>query len=266
MPSPTTPAHNLLLLATRFTRHTDALTAIQRDGTSPAAELSEQVTAAQRIAAAALDIMDDLNDQQMWHSPAIRSVYTRVRQLAYMATGAADHLLDAVDILLAFHEGVPAEESGLVLTRHQALSEAGRREYLASILTSLGAADCLKAAELYVTDRRRSIALPRPPALSPAQTAMLRAVAQGEVMIDRDKPSAHRLDIRLTISTVRALESRSLVTREEYLPWSRAERVHLTQAGCRTLAAALGGPSPRPLTTLGPVSRPAATPTRTPSR
>ncbi|MCZ0974724.1 hypothetical protein O1L55_32575 [Streptomyces albulus] len=53
--------------------------------------------------------MDTLNAQPMYHSPEIRAVYARVRQLAHLATDAADHLIDAVDILDHTRAGLPVE-------------------------------------------------------------------------------------------------------------------------------------------------------------
>ncbi|WP_052770387.1 hypothetical protein [Streptomyces sp. CNQ-509] len=76
-------------------------------------------------------------------------------------------------------------------------------------LTALGAPDAVATAELYVTDRRRWGAPPlhQPPSLSLTQHAALRAVAQGKVTIANGKPHLHRDGIRLSISTIRSLES-----------------------------------------------------------
>ena len=53
-----------------------------------------------------------------------------------------------------------------------------------------------------------------------------------------------RGDTRVTISTVRALETRSLVTRETFPRPARQDRIDLTPNGCR----ALGCPHPTPRT------------------
>ncbi|MBT2527557.1 hypothetical protein J7E91_19540 [Streptomyces sp. ISL-99] len=212
--------------------------------------------------------MDVLNAQPMYHSPAIRTVYARVRQLAHLATDAADHLLDAVDILDDTRAGIPVQGEGPLLTHEQALGEAGSRLALVRDLTALGAPDALAPAELFVTERRRRGVHPlhQPPALSPAQDAALRAVAQGEVTIADDKPYARRDDIRVSISTIRSLESRGLVAREPCPLWLHDERVHLTSSGYRDLAATFGRPQPPALTTARPTSRPVTNAARATTR
>jgi hypothetical protein len=91
----------------------------------------------------------------MYHSPAIRTVYARVRQLAHLATDAADHLLDAVDILDDTRAGIPVQGEGPLLTYQQALGEAGSRLALVRDLTALGAPDAVATVELSVAERRR---------------------------------------------------------------------------------------------------------------
>ncbi|MDK1348495.1 hypothetical protein QNO09_35535 [Streptomyces sp. 378] len=94
----------------------------------------------------------------------------------------------------------------------------------------------------------------QPPALSPTQDAALRAVAQGEVTISDDKPYLRRDDLRVSVSTIRSLESRGLVAREPCLLWLQDERVHLTADGCHGLAAAFGRPRAPALTSARPVT------------
>ncbi|MEU5000451.1 hypothetical protein [Streptomyces sp. NPDC021622] len=152
----------------------------------------------------------------MDHSLGIRSSYARIRQLAYLALAAADHLLEA-------------------------RSEVRDRLVLVRDLTSLGADDALATAELLVTEMRRQRLLPADQLLdlSPAQHTALRAVVQGHVTIDRhdDKPRVSRDELRISISTIRSLEARGLGGREETPRILHGERVHLTADGCRTLAA-----------------------------
>ncbi|KUO04628.1 hypothetical protein [Streptomyces caeruleatus] len=95
--------------------------------------------------------MGTLNAQPMYHSPDIRAVYSRVRQLAHLATDTADHLFDAVGILNHTRDGLPVELGDdflAVLSEHEALQEAGRRFTLVMHLTVLGASDASAAAEL----------------------------------------------------------------------------------------------------------------------
>ncbi|MFD7017481.1 hypothetical protein [Streptomyces sp. NPDC059928] len=228
--------------------------ALGLNGPTPAAVLDTQLESAQRLARSARTIVDTLNAQPMYQSPEIRAVYARVRQLAHLATDAADHLIDAVDILDDTRAGIPVELGDdflAVLTEQQARQEAGRRFTLVASLTALGASDALATAELFVAERHRRGFAPedQPPALSPAQTTALRAVAHGDVAITSGKPYLRREDIRVSISTIRALESRGLVMREDCPDWFRDERLHLTASGRRGLAASFARPRPTGLTT-----------------
>ncbi|MEU7162743.1 hypothetical protein [Streptomyces chrestomyceticus] len=244
MTAPTAPAEKLLLLGADFARHNDYLSRLRLDGRSPATALSQQAISTQHLARSALDIIDDLNAQPMYHSPQIRTVYARVRQLAHLAADAAYDLLDAEDILDDARDGVPLNGDGPLLTYRQALETANRSLNLVRELTALGPQDTLTAAELFVTDRRRRSEIPpqQPPAFSPAQEATLRAVARGEVTISDGKPYLRRDDLRLTLPTLRSLEARGLVTREDCPLWLHDERVHLSADGRRDLAATFGRP------------------------
>ncbi|MFW6724157.1 hypothetical protein ACHZ98_29215 [Streptomyces sp. MAR4 CNY-716] len=247
--NPTAPAEHLLDLAMQFTRHNDDLAQLRvtlarhgLSGSSPATALTDQAAVTQRPANAAMDIVDVLKAQQMYHSPAIRAVYARVWQLAYLASDSTDHLLEAVNIIDDTRAGIPALTGVPPLSHEQALGEAGRRVELVAELTALGAPDALATTEVFVTDRRRwgTPPLHQPPTLSPTQHAALRAVAQGEVTIADGKPHLHHDSIRLSISTIRSLESNDLVARAPCALWLHDERVHLTPDGRRGLTATFG--------------------------
>ncbi|RSO07054.1 hypothetical protein DMH18_26240 [Streptomyces sp. WAC 06783] len=208
--------------------------------------------------------MDALNAQPMHHSPDIRTVYARVRQLAHLAIDTANYLLDAEDILDDTYAGAPVKGDGPLLTCRQALETANSRLVLVRKLTAPGPPDTLTAAELFVTERRRRGDIPpqQPPAFSPAQHAALRAVARGDVTIADGKPYLHRDDVRITLSTLRSLEARGLVTREKCPLWLHDERVHLSPDGRRDLIATFGRPPAPARTTARPAPAPQATPSR----
>ncbi|MGW2858220.1 hypothetical protein [Streptomyces sp. NPDC001205] len=262
------PPEALLALGADYTRHNDALSSLsilEINGPRPATAIGRQIPRTQHLAHSALHIVDALNHQRIYHSPGIRSVYARIRQLAHLALDAADHLLDAEDILDDARAGAPGED-GPPLTLQEARSEVRDRLVLVRDLTALGADDALATAELLTTEMRRQRLMPagQPLDLSPAQQTALRAVAQGEVTIDRhnDKTRVSRDDLRISISTLRSLEARGLVGREETPRVLHDERVHLTADGCRTLAARLGPVQPPALTTARPVPLKAAAPAR----
>ncbi|MFF3276543.1 hypothetical protein ACFYWU_37260 [Streptomyces chrestomyceticus] len=264
MTAPTAPAEQLLLLGGDFARHNDCLSRLRLDSLSPATALTQQAMSTQHLIRSALDIVDELDAQRMDHSPGIRTVYARVRQLARLTTAAADHLLDAEDILDDARAGVPVKGDGPVLTYRQALQTANSRLAFVRELTALGPQDTLTAAEVFVTERRRCGEIPpqQQPAFSLPQHAALRAAARGEVTIADGKPYRRRDDWRITLSTLRSLEARGLVTREKCPLWLHDERVHLSADGRRDLIATFG----RPPAPARAAARPAPAPQATTSR
>ncbi|MEU7646345.1 hypothetical protein [Streptomyces huasconensis] len=263
------PPAALLALGADYNRHNDALHSLyvmEINGAKPATAVGKQIPRTQHLAKAALHIVEALNEQPMFPSPGIRSVYARIRQLAHLALDAADHLLDAEDILDDTRVGAPSEH-GVPLTAEEAREEVRGRLILVRDLTALGADDALATAELLTTEMRQQRLLPadRSLDLSSAQHSALRAVAQGFVTVDRhtDKPRVSRDDVRVSISTIRSLEARGLLNREESPRVLHDERLYLTAEGCRTLAASFGHPRPPALSTARPAEpRATATPAR----
>ncbi|MER7932924.1 MULTISPECIES: hypothetical protein [unclassified Streptomyces] len=262
MTNPTVPAEHLLALAGDFTRHNDASAAIRLTASDPATAtaLNQLADLTQHLSDSALHIVDVLNEQSMHHSPTILAVYARVKQFALLTITAAEHLQIAAGILDITRAGMPIHDDGLPLTSQQALDQARSRLTLVRDLTALGAKDALATAELFVAERSRRGARPlhQPPALSTAQDAALRAIVQGEVTITDDRPVIRSNDVRVSINTIRSLESRGLVIREPCLLRHHDERVHLTADGSHGLAASFGLPRPPAPTASRPAGRPAA--------
>lgn len=228
----------------------------------PVAALIPQTEAAEELAHDALGVLTSLNAQSMYHSPDIRTAYARVRQLTHLASDAAEHLGAAEDILLSAQAGLPVETGdGFIATvsEKEARQEAGRRMALVFELTTLGATDAVASAELYVADRAKRGYLPdhQPSALSPTQRDTLLAVARGYVTISDGR--ANLRNDRVSISTIRSLETRGLIARQECARWLTDERVHLTAAGCTDLAASFARPRTPALATTRPaIARPTA--------
>lgn len=262
------PAEQLLALAADFTRFNDAHIRADLYRHNPTTVLTQQTDTAQHLARSALTIADTLSEQPMYHGPVIRAVFARVRQLAHLATDAADHLTDAAGILSDTREGLPIEVGDdflAVLTDQQALHEAGRRFDLVASLTALGATDALATAETYIAERRhrRFLSAHQPPSLSATQSTALRAIANGDVAITNGKTVLRRDDLRISITTIRSLESRGMIVREDCPDWFRDMRVHLTATGRRDLAASFARPRPAALaTTRSAALRPARQPVR----
>lgn len=263
------PAEELLALAAHFTRFTDAHLRSNLRRRNPVDVLITQADAAQDLARTALGIVTTLDAQSMYLSPEIRAVYARVRQLAHLTSDATEHLLAAEDILVATRSGLPVPTGDgfmTVPTQQQAHEEVGRRFDLVAERLSLGAYDAVSAAELYLADRRRRGHVPghQPPALSRAQRTTLHAIAQGDVTISGGRPSLRRDDLRVSISTIRSLESHRLVTREPCPLPLQDERLALTPGGRRDLAATISSPPARKAP--GTIPAPAAVTAKTTAR
>ncbi|MFD3563545.1 hypothetical protein ACFWVU_28320 [Streptomyces sp. NPDC058686] len=148
-----------------------------------------------------------------------------------------------------------------VPSEQDARQEIGRRFTLVSELTALGASDAVATAEQYVAERRHYGYLPehQPPALSRTQSSTLHAIARGEVTISDGRPYHRREGVRFSISTIRALENRGLITREDCHLWLVDERVHLSPAGRRDLAASFAHTRSAALSTRRPAAPQPAT-------
>ncbi|MEU3529127.1 hypothetical protein AB0E62_35620 [Streptomyces sp. NPDC038707] len=253
----------LLLLGADFTRHHDILLRINSAHPAHATvAAAEHIPAPQALARGALDAREAIRAAPgLYPSRDVERVLARMTQLATLAVIAADHLLDAVDLLSTAVFPSPGQKAATGLTSTQT-AEAAHHIRLAGQLTGLGAEDCLAAAGLLARELRQwHPGAFRPlPALSSAQQAALEAVAAGRVTLDRqeDKVLVELGTGRITITTIRSLESRGLIRREPCALWLHAERLHLTTEGCQALAAVLGRPRSAPPATLPPAARPTA--------
>ncbi|MFD4575772.1 hypothetical protein ACFWNK_12280 [Streptomyces sp. NPDC058417] len=232
--------------------------------------LDAQTASAQNLAESALAIAQWHDTRSLYLSPGLGAVFTRASQLAWLATRAADHLICASDIISRTADGLPVDlgdDSLGVVTGHEAREAARAHFTSAARLTALGGPDAVAAAELLISDFRRHGWIPdhQPLAHSPLQNTALRAIAVGDATIARGKPWLSLRDTRVSIriSTIRALESRGLVAREPHPGWFHDERLHLTAAGRRDLAASFAHSRPTaPHTTTPAAARPKAAASR----
>ncbi|MFF5438882.1 hypothetical protein [Streptomyces achromogenes] len=253
----------LLLLGADFTRHHDVV--VRLNSAHPAhatVGAAEHLPAAQTLARGALDAREAIRAAPgLAPSPDVERAVTRMTQLATLAVLAADHLLDAIDLLSTAVFPSPGQKAATGLTGTET-TEAAHHIRLAEQLTGLGAEDCLAAAGLLARELRRQHPgfFRPPPALSPAQQAALEAVAAGRVTLDQqeDKVLVERGTGRIAITTLRSMESRGLVRREPCALWLHDERPHLTAEGCQALSAALtarGRPRSAPPAAVPPAAR-----------
>ncbi|MER5737913.1 hypothetical protein ABT117_19845 [Streptomyces sp. NPDC002262] len=238
------PPSVVLGLAERTTRFRDHLATLQF--AEPNAAFRAQTLAEQAgdLCEAAKTVAAETGKIRLYRSPAVLDAFSRLRLLAAQAQLADEHLT-WVSVYLG--ELTPEERSqrpcppGRVL---DTMLEAGRHLREADMLTALGAPDALCAAEDFAVALRAQKAGSRPHPMSPAQYAALHATASGYVTVDRlgaEEWAWSRLD-RISMATIRSLESRGWVLREAHhpVPGSRSARLHLTETGRLVLASRLG--------------------------
>ncbi|MFI9210202.1 hypothetical protein ACIGW7_18950 [Streptomyces sp. NPDC053253] len=234
----------VLGLAERTTRFRDHLSTLQFG--EPSAEAKAQALAEQAgdLCEAAKTVEAEVGKVRFYYSPAVLDAFGRLRLLAAQAQLADEHLT-WVGVYLG--ELTPEERArrpcppGRVL---DTLLEAGRHLREADMLTALGAPDVVHAAKDLAVALRAQKFGSRSQPMSPAQYAALHAAASGYVTVDKlgtEEWAWARLD-RISMATVRSLESRGWVLREAHhpVPGSRSARLHLTETGRLALASRLG--------------------------
>ncbi|GAA2657735.1 hypothetical protein [Streptomyces lunalinharesii] len=203
--------------------------------------MSAHIPHTQRLARTAFTVAHHLNSMRgVYRSHDIRMASDRLKQLAHLALGAADHLLDAHDLLSVARDRAEQADAP---APHHALWETGRRLELVRQLTAHGAQDCVNTSALVGGEFHRQRLLPaQPSSLSAAQQAALILTGLGHVSVDslNDKAHTSQNGTRLTIATIRSLEARGLVTREPVI--LHEQRVHLKGDGYGALTAVLAHP------------------------
>ncbi|MGW4345348.1 hypothetical protein ACWEL8_09750 [Streptomyces sp. NPDC004690] len=246
---------DLLALGADFVRHHDTLTRLHtHSGLASIRAVTEHIPVTQALARRTLDAHSAVQRApRLYHSSQVRATLDRMRQLATLSVIAGDHLIHATDVMYGDREQAEAPPGPLQAIALKHILHA--RE-----LTSLGAEDCLATAGLLAREmhEQNRVPIPRPPTLSPAQHGALLAVAAGRVTLELERVSVERGGERITITTLRSLESRDLIQREPCVLWLRDERPYLTPEGRRAVAAVLSRPRSSPPTATRAPARPAA--------
>ncbi|MFE0772158.1 hypothetical protein [Streptomyces sp. NPDC058861] len=241
-PAVTLPA-SVLTLTEQTTRFRDRLSSLRVGEPGAPAEAQNLAERAGDLRAAAEAVTAELGTARLYVSPPVRDAVSRLQLLASQAKLADEHLTWLgvyLGELTPEERARPPYPPGRVL---DTLHEAGRHLRQAGMLTALGAPDALRAAtDLAVALRAQRSGGVRP--MSPAQYAALHATASGYVTVHiagAEEWAWARHD-RISMATVRSLESRDWVRREAHhpVPGSRSVRLHLTEARRIALASRLG--------------------------
>lgn len=239
----------LITLADDFIVHSDLLKALAATSHLQGSALRQQIPASQRLAVHTLGVRESV-EGTLRRTPAVVDASLRLRQTAYLATGVVDEL------------------RGLLRLNDTGHSVAASQVGMAMDLAALGAETCFALAEvLAVETLRQRVTQTRedPPRLSSADLPAMRAVARGKahvtLMLGRQYIS-NEAGPRLSINTIRDLETRALIQREDAQHEGRPQRLRLTAAGVRALAGSFGQePSTAPghQSSPSPVHAPAST-------
>ncbi|MFJ9033607.1 hypothetical protein ACIRQP_34915 [Streptomyces sp. NPDC102274] len=241
----------LLVLAGTFTRHDDALAGLSLNSAT-AGTLHAYIPAVQRLAHSTLNALDAVNCQFPRRSGAVRDAEVRLKQIAFLTTAAADHLTDAADIIDATRAETPDHDDPYHSYEH-ALLDARSQLQTARELTALAPEDAAGIAESLATELHDQIrdtpwlASEKRTSLSPVQHAALRATARGRVEVCETDGMQYvsSRELPLPLTTIQSLESRNLLTRHDRPNTPGRQRLHLTTAGRRALAAASATTSQR---------------------
>ncbi|MFB8039782.1 hypothetical protein ACFC8F_00640 [Streptomyces hydrogenans] len=187
----------------------------------------------------------EIGKVQLHVTPAAEDTYSRIRLLETQAALAGEHLRLVHAYLVQVS---PQERAHRPYPRGRVLDtllEAGHHLQEASLLTSLGTSDTLRAATDFAGAlRAQKLIDGRPQAMSPTQYQALRAIATGRLSVEDTggREWAWMRDASFSMATVRSLESRGWVRREAHHPWpgARTARLYLTEAGRIALASWLG--------------------------
>lgn len=230
----------LITLADDFIVHGDLLKTLAVTGHLQGPALRQQIPRTQDLAVFTLGVRESV-EGTLRSTPAVVDASLRLRQTAYLAAGAAEEL------------------RGLLILNDAGHSVAGHQAGMAQDLTALGAETCIALAEtIAVESLRQRVAQPSEnvPVLASTDLPAMHAVARGKahvtLMLGRQYISNDD-GARLSITTVRDLETRALIQRGGEEQEGRPQRLRLTTAGVSALAGSFGQ---APSTTPGQQSSP----------
>ncbi|MFJ4338595.1 hypothetical protein [Streptomyces sp. NPDC088915] len=246
LPAELAPAH-VLLLAEKVTSFRDHLYPLAFHRPAAPSEALARAGRADDLADATKAVRTEIGKVQLYVTPAVEDAYSRIRLLGTQAALAGEHLRLVHAYLVQVS---PQERADRPYPRGRVLDtllEAGHHLQEATLLTSLGASDALRAATDFAGAlRAQKLIDGKPQAMSPTQRKALSAIATGRLSVEVSggREWAWMRGASFSMATVRSLESRGWVRREAYhpAPGARSARLHLTETGRIALASWLGRP------------------------
>ncbi|MEU2131749.1 hypothetical protein [Streptomyces sp. NPDC018352] len=221
----------LITLADDFIVHSDLLKALAATGHLRGTALRRQIPTTQLLAVQTLEVRESVK-QTLRSTPAAVDASLRLRQTAFLTAGAAEELRGILTLIESGHS-IAAEQVGT-----------------AKDLAALGADTCVALAEILAAETlRQQVAQTREdtPRLASTDMPAMRAVARGKAQVTLMLGRQYITNddgARLSISTIRDLETRALIRREGAPQGQegKPQRLRLTAAGVRALAGSFGQP------------------------
>ncbi|MFE7302682.1 hypothetical protein [Streptomyces sp. NPDC057579] len=227
---PPTPVERLLHLADQYTQHNDALDLLLRAADPPAPDA--HAASAQRLATDTQSAIKAIQAERLYESVELTETVMRLKQLAFLASAAAD------------------------------LSVGAARELTALAPEAAVSCAVTLAAE---TRRRRWATAPAPDdRLSAVQRTALAEIACGHVVASSSlgREFTRSREPKVLMSTLRALETKGLAERTAgsayaaYVGGPPLDRARLTSAGITALASLIDSPPAGPSAAPGTTPRP----------
>ncbi|MBT2409336.1 hypothetical protein J7I94_01960 [Streptomyces sp. ISL-12] len=257
VPAPLTLVERLLALAGLYTEHNDRIDLLFAGTAAPAPDA--YVSSARRLEREALACVKAVRQQRLPPVEPVPSAVVRLKQTAYLTSGATRYLTSA-------QQSLPANETGAArLDRRRGFGQHVRQ---ARELTALAPATVVESTtHLAYRLPAKAHARTTVPGMERAQRRSLLMVARGHVAVTGHyEADSHDRSDSVDTDMLRRLDAQGLVTCDAasappfYSSGLPRDRVRLTSLGLSVLSTVIAAPLPASPPAARPVPAPATAP------
>ncbi|CAL9610810.1 hypothetical protein [Streptomyces sp. enrichment culture] len=252
-PAPLTPVERLLALAALYTQHNDRIDLLFSGRADAVPDV--YVSSARRLEREALACVKEVRQLRLPPIEPVPSAVVRLKQTAYLTSGATRYLTSAQQTL-------PSDDARPAARPDS--RRGGQYLRLARELTALAPATVVESAR-HIAGRLpvKAVARTTVPGMDSNQRDTLLTVARGHISITgQNEHNSRDRTVPVNVDVLRHLEDQGLVGREPATApssWAGGppcDRVRLTSQGLSVLSAVIVAP----LTAGPPTARPAPAP------